>query len=427
MKATITTIVSDAIQTMPVDSSATYTTSHAARNIKAMCRQGLPVVVLHSQKKDSESVDYYRGLCKEYGAKYISAEHNTFYGGGINLLVEHVQTEAMIYMSSTRSRIHNGAFVEKLLRPLYDPHNGVSGCIQPCDLRIVSADAEDVEQIHVQGGIWASRTDVLKAVPFGNEFPQVYSDVHHGLKIRRCGYHLASAEGIGAIASGALMDPLRYDAISDYRSWQTINNWRYDFGNGYGNADGPKALDDGRPDLFFQEFSSVKDVLELGSFEANHTFRLAPNLNSVTTIEGRHENQAKAEWVKEWFNIDNVKAYVCDVRDTIIPKSEAIYCSGLLYHLDKPIAFLKKLSKATNRLFLWTHVAHGVETNEGHAGKWMPEFGYEDMLSGLQPRSFWLTEEELLKALHMLDYSTKIVDRENKNGQEAITLTAWRV
>ena len=430
MSVTITTIVSDAVQDMPITHADQPTVGQVANRIRRMCQFGVPVAVLHSNATDSRSIDLYESACRDSGARYIATDYNTYYGGGINLLDSKVDTEFMIYASARRGRIHRKEFIDSLLAPLRIGQNGMSGCVQPCNIGIVTGDTSGLESIHIQGGIWAARTNVIRAVPFGNEFPQVYSDVHHGVKLRRSAYNLASADRIGSIAGGVIFDALKYHAISDYRSWDSLHPWTYNFSktneSHLGSHDGPKAFDDQRPSQFMEAFPIANKVVELGSFEGNHTCRIANHVRELITVEGRHENQTRAEWVKEWFNVSNVTPFVGDVRTWDIPKCDVIHCSGLLYHLNNPVSFLKKMAASSNNFFIWTHVSDGGETHEGRDGKWMPEYGYGDMLSGLQDKSFWLTEKSLISVLNEMSFKPEIISRERKNNGEAITLKATK-
>ena len=80
---------------------------------------------------------------------------------------------------------------------------------------------------------------------------------------------------------------------------------------------------------------------------------------------------------------------------------EAAFCAGLLYHLVKPWRLLREIAGVSGRLFLDTHYWTSGDTVEidGYRGGWFEEGGYDDPLSGLDQRSFWLTRPSLLRAL----------------------------
>lgn len=427
MDGTIITVVSDLQFANPVERKPDVSADSQVRSLRRFASTGLPCVVVHSGASSEQSSTVYRDVCSEIGATYVKKDFNTYYGGGINIAMEYVKTPAVIYLSARRARIHRPEWIGELLRPIrLSSSVGMSGCIQPANISIVTGNTRGLEDHHVQGAIWAARSDVIRAVPYGREFPQVYSDVAQAVNLQRAGYILASADGIGAVAGGVIPDPLNYHAISDYRSWSGFQ-WRHSFGENLGNLAGPSAIEDQRVDQFYEAFPSVNSVLELGSFEGNHTLKLARKCRNVTTIEGRHENQGRAEFVKEWFDVSqHVTPTVADVRRVEIPEADAIFCSGLLYHLDNPRHFLAKIGAKSDRLFFWTHISDGGEKNEGLDGKWMPEYGYADMLSGLQQRSFWLTEQALIDELGRLGFQSEIIARNTQNNGKAITLKAWK-
>jgi hypothetical protein len=101
---------------------------------------------------------------------------------------------------------------------------------------------------------------------------------------------------------------------------------------------------------------------------------------------------------------------------------DAIFCSGLLYHLDHPAHFLHVLGRLTRRvLILQTHYAlkdsippdfshrlSELTTHEGNEGRWYLEFAdgspHEEMETALwasygNRKSFWIERMHLLNTL----------------------------
>lgn len=97
-------------------------------------------------------------------------------------------------------------------------------------------------------------------------------------------------------------------------------------------------------------------------------------------------------------------AYICDdVRNTgEYGPFDAVFCCGLLYHLDEPVRFLRLLGQVTRRLLIiQTHVATAPDAeNEGRPGSWYDEGGSQSPWSSWgNPRSFWLSRPALLEAV----------------------------
>ena len=107
---------------------------------------------------------------------------------------------------------------------------------------------------------------------------------------------------------------------------------------------------------------------------------------------------------------------------------DAAFVCGLLYHLDRPRAFLADAASVCRRIIMvHTHVAHEVETparaefhlselteNEGAVGRWYTEYGdaaptQNDTLreaSWSNRHAFWLTRKYLLQTLRDCGFDT---------------------
>ncbi len=99
---------------------------------------------------------------------------------------------------------------------------------------------------------------------------------------------------------------------------------------------------------------------------------------------------------------------------------DAVFCCGLLYHLDRPKDFLQLLSSITRRLLIvQTHFAterpnekfqlSELTENESIMGRWYTEYESDDSYAGREAakwaawgnrRSFWPRREHLLQAIH---------------------------
>lgn len=171
-------------------------------------------------------------------------------------------------------------------------------------------------------------------------------------------------------------------------------------------------------------------VLDLGSLEGGLSFELAREGWDVTGMEGRASNLQKAEMIREYFGLDNLRFDLRDVK-TLAPERDgrfdAVICCGLLYHLDNPFAFLRTLRAITAEdglLFVDTHVApdeasarhatyaahlsERVTLDEGghrYEGCWFAEPSggstVEQQWSAISnDRSFWPTRRSLISAMY---------------------------
>lgn len=103
-------------------------------------------------------------------------------------------------------------------------------------------------------------------------------------------------------------------------------------------------------------------------------------------------------------------------------KFDAVFCSGLLYHLFEPWKLIEQIPRVAPRLFIWTHYAREEEAvvqRDGWRGREQAEGGAHEPLSGLNPTSFWLALESLLQILQSAGFvSVEILENnlEHSNG-----------
>lgn len=194
------------------------------------------------------------------------------------------------------------------------------------------------------------------------------------------------------------------------------------------------AMNDVRIKQFFEIFPTAESVIELGSLEGGHSFALAQSetVNKVLAIEGRESNVEKSNFVKEIFDekkVDFLRADVEKLDFGQFGKFDAVFCSGLLYHLSKPWELIPKLAEISPNIFIWTQVSEETKAKklrEGWRGKFYREGGMFDPLSGLSKKSFWLSLGSLINLLTVNGYKeVKIIENNlfHPNGA-AVTLAA---
>jgi uncharacterized protein DUF1698 len=211
--------------------------------------------------------------------------------------------------------------------------------------------------------------------------------------------------------------------------------WIFQFRVGerlYGGSLDPSQ--DARLPQFLNFAPHARTILELGALEGAHTFRLAnaSNVQRVVAIEGRITNLRKAEFVQQLLGITGVKFVHADLETMHIQwlgSFDAVFASGILYHLAMPWLLLRQLAKVAPKLFLWTHYCPASSADtflSGYHGLFYPEGGFEDPLSGLCSLSFWFTRQSLFAALRDAGYSRiEVVGEDTRHAKgPTITLTA---
>jgi SAM-dependent methyltransferase len=143
-------------------------------------------------------------------------------------------------------------------------------------------------------------------------------------------------------------------------------------------------------------------VADLGCLEGGHTAAFAQAGYDATGFEVRAENYLCCQLVENRLALPNLRYVRADVRDVVAKPDtwDAVFCCGLLYHLENPVAFLRQVGRITQRLLIvQTHYSTRPDAeHEGHRGHWYEE-GNGRWASWKNPRSFWLTRQDLLAVL----------------------------
>jgi SAM-dependent methyltransferase len=191
------------------------------------------------------------------------------------------------------------------------------------------------------------------------------------------------------------------------------------------------ALGD-RVGQFCRSFPEVRTILELGPLEGGHTFDLAqrPGVVRVLAAEARAANIARAKFVQELLAVRNVEFVELNVENadlTVFGNFDAVFCSGVLYHLPEPWKLVAEIRRVTSKLFIWTHYVPeedaDVVVGELHGQEHL-EGGPDEPLSGMSPKSLWLTLPSIIKMLESAGFdSVRVLASTPEKG--IVSLAAW--
>jgi SAM-dependent methyltransferase len=185
-------------------------------------------------------------------------------------------------------------------------------------------------------------------------------------------------------------------------------------------ADGPWCLATKRLlNVLFPEGVAGKRIVDLGCLEGGYAVEFARMGMESLGLEVRQSNFDNCLYVKERLGLPNLR-FVKDNAWNVANygRFDVVFCCGLLYHLDRPIEYIKTLSTIANKaVILNTHFATDHEIrqfnlsrlsiNEGIKGRWYREFtslktfAQEDSkwASWDNARSFWIKHEYIPQVL----------------------------
>ena len=198
-------------------------------------------------------------------------------------------------------------------------------------------------------------------------------------------------------------------------------------------------------DATFSGDKSRLSIADLGCLEGGYTVEFARLGFQALGLDVRESNIEACRYVQsKTGNMPNLKFVRDDVWNIAqYGRFDAVFCCGLIYHLDRPKAFLDLLSSVTNRLLILqthfsqagdspslihprrlrralsrifplrntattTHKLSRLVRHEGLPGRWFPEFRNERAYKDRENRrwaswnnrqSFWIQREYLLQAM----------------------------
>lgn len=178
-------------------------------------------------------------------------------------------------------------------------------------------------------------------------------------------------------------------------------------------------------DTVFPGDKSHLRIADLGCLEGGYAVEFARMGFQVLGIDVRDSNIAACNYVKSKTNLPNLafaKDNVLNIANHGV--FDAVFCCGLLYHLDKPKQFLEALASVTTKLvIIQTHFStekqndkfnlSQISENEGILGRWYTEFANDDSFKQREAskwaswdnhRSFWIQREYLLQTIQEVGF-----------------------
>lgn len=179
-------------------------------------------------------------------------------------------------------------------------------------------------------------------------------------------------------------------------------------------------------------------ILELGCLEGLHSLILHMlGAQEIIAIEGRKENFLKCLIVKNAFNLNRCKFLFGDINEILPFLSggfDLCLALGIIYHLENPLSVIFRISQLADALYVWTHYStlhyppgDLVEVeyrNKTYKGKYVGE-NRGHYLSGLHSKSFWIFEDDILKAVLNAGFKDiKFIEKEEHENGPAMTFLA---
>ena len=141
------------------------------------------------------------------------------YGPAINLAVTMATHPYLIYVCSNHGRMYDVTWMEDLINPLIQQKEiAMTGSMYPSGSPQEMGFPTSLPAFHIQGGIFAARTEALAMHPYTTDERWVHwgSDIHQCFQLMTDGYTIHHVETINSVWRQSVEAPERWKFVHDY-------------------------------------------------------------------------------------------------------------------------------------------------------------------------------------------------------------------
>ncbi len=154
---------------------------------------GAEILCVDNSRSPSKLVEA-RLAASGYPFRYDWSRRNLKYSATLNRLVAQAGHPYFVYVCLAHCELRDPSWWKDLLAPLEDPSVGMSGCRQDGPWEFPAE--------HIQGGVFAARTEVLRALPYSPAYPHDFSDIDMSQRLGDEGYRLADVTSVRNLLPG---------------------------------------------------------------------------------------------------------------------------------------------------------------------------------------------------------------------------------
>jgi hypothetical protein len=129
--------------------------------------------------------------------------NNLMYGPAMNLAVKLATRPYLLYVCTNHGFARDPTWAYELLLPIVEDDTrlvAMTGCLQPAGAPESHGFPADLPSVHVQGGVFAARRDVLRAFPYPDgEYAHWGADVHECFALMHAGFKLIDVPAVRSV------------------------------------------------------------------------------------------------------------------------------------------------------------------------------------------------------------------------------------
>jgi hypothetical protein len=126
---------------------------------------------------------------------------NLMYGPALNYAANIARHPYLLYVCTNHGFARDPTWPLDLLEAVQHPQVAMAGCLQDSGPPEDAGFPADLPHIHVQGGVFAARTEVLRAHPYPEDGPYVHwgADIVMSFALMKAGYELVDVPTIKSV------------------------------------------------------------------------------------------------------------------------------------------------------------------------------------------------------------------------------------
>jgi GT2 family glycosyltransferase len=132
--------------------------------------------------------------------RYVWTPGNLMYGPGINFAVSLARHRYLVYVCANHGEAFDPTWIGDLLAPFTDDQVAMTGCLQDSGPPESYGFPADLFNRHIQGGVFAARTDALATRPYSHgDYQHWGADVHVCFRLVEAGWRLVDVPTIRSV------------------------------------------------------------------------------------------------------------------------------------------------------------------------------------------------------------------------------------
>lgn len=175
------------------------------------------IVVDNSDKEDKTIINTFKQ--QNIYSEYLWQGTNIMYGPAMNLALSVNRYPYIVYLCTNHGRMYNPTWIDDLITPILEnPNVAMTGSFyNSCNPEVMGFPSQ-LPSIHIQGGIFGARAEIMKKYPYTNDQRWIHwgSDIYQSYQLLNAGFLLHEVTTIKSVWRENVISPENWKYVHDY-------------------------------------------------------------------------------------------------------------------------------------------------------------------------------------------------------------------